>query len=295
MRSCFSQSFPPRSILAAFCWPWSPLGPRRPTSLSRSRCRCARAAIFRPAISASSATSGWGRIFRSALIPDKEQKITDSERKALPWPARSASCGPRSTSEQLVVRFRNPQDDATRLRNRELIEKYLGISMEWPKNNGLHLPDDFRSDGPHDSAGARPGIARRRVRPLSARLAEPGGVQTLVFDYPNDGPIAWSGDRLSDDLKALSARNTRAAGGDRGSQHGRAGEPLLPGNARQAAELRDRSVHARHAAQRLGLERRAAGGRTVSRIAEEEPGELGNRCRMAWAKPPTICGRAANF
>ena len=27
--------------------------------------------------------------------------------------------------------------------NRELIEKYLGISMDWPKNNGLHLPDDF--------------------------------------------------------------------------------------------------------------------------------------------------------
>ncbi len=33
------------------------------------------------------------------------------------------------------------------------------------------------------------------------------GVQTLVFDYPNDGPIAWAGDRLSDDLKALSQQN----------------------------------------------------------------------------------------
>jgi pimeloyl-ACP methyl ester carboxylesterase len=32
-------------------------------------------------------------------------------------------------------------------------------------------------------------------------------VQTLVFDYPNGGPIAWAGDRLSDDLKALSEKN----------------------------------------------------------------------------------------
>ena len=41
----------------------------------------------------------------------------------------------------------------------------------------------------------------------SGRRVGTGAFKALVFDYPNDGPIAWSGDRLSDDLKALSAPN----------------------------------------------------------------------------------------
>ncbi len=80
--------------------------------------------------------------------------------------------------------------------------------MDWPEKNGLHLPDDF-----HPSA--------RTILLIHGLESHAGqfdrfqqacrkwGVQTLVFDYPNDGPIAWAGDRLSDDLKALSARNPR--------------------------------------------------------------------------------------
>ncbi len=106
---------------------------------------------------------------------------------------------------QLIVRLPNPQDDATRHRNRELIEKYLGISMDWPAGKGLHLPDDFRP-------AARTILL---VHGLESRADEfdrfrqacrNWGVQALVFDYPNDGPIAWSGDRLSEDLKALAAK-----------------------------------------------------------------------------------------
>lgn len=78
--------------------------------------------------------------------------------------------------------------------------------MDWPKDKGLHLPDDFR-----------PGIHTiLLVHGLESHADELGrfqqacrnwGVQTLVFDYPNDGPIAWSGDRVSEDLKALSEKH----------------------------------------------------------------------------------------
>ena len=35
------------------------------------------------------------------------------------------------------------------------------------------------------------------------------GIQPLIFDYPNDGPLAWSGERLAVDLKALNTKYPR--------------------------------------------------------------------------------------
>ncbi|HEY1785004.1 MAG TPA: alpha/beta fold hydrolase, partial [Pirellulales bacterium] len=147
-----------------------------------------------------------GTHFPLSLITDKEKKLTDGARKAILVASTVGIVRARVDGQQLVVRFRNPQDDATRLRNRELIEKYLGISMDWPQDKGLHLPEDFHP-------GARTVLL---IHGLESHAGEfdrfkqacrNWGVQTLVFDYPNDGPIAWAGDRLSDDLKALSARN----------------------------------------------------------------------------------------
>jgi pimeloyl-ACP methyl ester carboxylesterase len=149
-----------------------------------------------------------GTHFPLALIPEKEQKISDGAKKALTLASAVGIIRARVDDEQLVVRFRNPQDDATRLRNRELIEKYLGISMEWPKNNGLHLPDDFdpaaRTILLVHGLEAQAGEFRRFRE--ACRIWR---VQTLVFDYPNDGPIAWSGDRLSKDLIALGEKYPR--------------------------------------------------------------------------------------
>ncbi|HEX4142431.1 MAG TPA: alpha/beta fold hydrolase [Pirellulales bacterium] len=149
-----------------------------------------------------------GTHFPLALVTDKPQKITDGARKAIALASAVGIIRARVDDEQLVLRFRNPQDDATRLRNRELIEKYFGIAMDWPKNNGLHLPDGFDPmartillvHGLESDAGEF-----RRFRQACQRWA----VQTLVFDYPNDGPIAWAGDRLSDDLKALGEKYPR--------------------------------------------------------------------------------------
>jgi len=138
-----------------------------------------------------------------SLVPEKEHHITDAERKALAVAGVLGMVPAKIEDGQLVVRLRNPQDDATRRRNRALIEKYLGISMEWPKNNGLHLPEDF--DPTKRTILLVHGLDSdeadfRRFR----QACKAWQVQTLFFDYPNDGPIAWAGDRLSDDLKMLA-------------------------------------------------------------------------------------------
>ncbi|HEY1785178.1 MAG TPA: alpha/beta fold hydrolase, partial [Pirellulales bacterium] len=140
------------------------------------------------------------------LISDKERKLTDTERRALLAADAAGILSARFADGQIVFRFRNPQDDTTRRHHRQLIEKYLGLSMAWPAERGLHLPADFLP-------------AERTlllIHGLESHADEfdrfqqacrAWGVQTIVFDYPNDGPIAWSGDRLSEDLQRLSARH----------------------------------------------------------------------------------------
>ena len=73
---------------------------------------------------------------------------------------------------------------------------------EWPAGLGLHIPAEF---DPSRSTvllihGLGSGIAA--LLPMQAAF-ERWGVQVLTFDFPNDGPIAWSGDRLSTDLGKL--------------------------------------------------------------------------------------------
>jgi pimeloyl-ACP methyl ester carboxylesterase len=146
-----------------------------------------------------------GTRFPLALIPDKEQKLTDGARKALLVASLTGVLPSTIDDHQLVVKAPNPQDDSTRRRNRALIERLFGISMDWPNGKGLHLPDDFRPDA-HTILFVHGLESRAEQFDRFRQAARNWGVQALVFDYPNDGPIAWSGDRLSDDLKSLAAK-----------------------------------------------------------------------------------------
>ena len=158
-----------------------------------------------------------GMRFPLGLITDQERKLTDGERKALIIASAVGFLPSTIDDHRLVIKLPNPQDDATRRKNRELIEKYLGLSMDWPKDKGLHLPDDFRPD-------ARTILLVHGLESRSDELrrfqqaCRIWGVQTLVFDYPNDGPIAWSGDRLSEDLKAIAEKNPATARDNRGAR-----------------------------------------------------------------------------
>jgi pimeloyl-ACP methyl ester carboxylesterase len=109
----------------------------------------------------------------------------------------------RATATHVIVKIPNREDQQVRRRYRRLIGKTLGIDLdEWPQAKGLHLPTPFdpaaRSilliHGLESDADTWTGMTRAFRR---------HGIQVLTFDYPNDGPISWSGDRLSEELSAL--------------------------------------------------------------------------------------------
>jgi pimeloyl-ACP methyl ester carboxylesterase len=198
-------SIPPRSILAALVLALIAAGPAVADEFVEIVIPLREGCYFSPRDICQQCNERLGTHFPLALITDKEQKLADGARKAITLASAVGIIRAKVDDRQLVVKFRNPQDDATRLRNRELIEKYFGISMDWPKNNGLHLPDDFDPTAKTillvHGLESHAGEFRRFRQACKSWL-----VQTLVFDYPNDGPIAWAGDRLSDDLKGLGAK-----------------------------------------------------------------------------------------
>jgi pimeloyl-ACP methyl ester carboxylesterase len=143
-----------------------------------------------------------GTQFPLPLITDRQHRLSDRERQALFAANLLGVLRTEIDDQRLIIKLPNPQNDATRRRQRELIEKYLGISMAWPTGKGLHLPDDFRPAA-HTILLVHGLESRGEELGRFQQACRNRGVQTLLFDYPNDGPIAWSGDRLSDELKAL--------------------------------------------------------------------------------------------
>ena len=204
----FKPSFPPRSILAAMMLALLAIGAAAADEFVEIAVPLREGCYFSPRDFCQQCNERLGTHLPLGLITDREHRLTDGERKAIIIANAAGILRARVDERQMVVKLRNPQDDATRLRNRELIEKFFGISMDWPKDKGLHLPDAFDPavrtilmvHGLESDAGEF-----RRFRQACGTW----GVQTLVFDYPNDGPIAWSGDRMSDDLRALGEKYPR--------------------------------------------------------------------------------------
>ena len=71
--------------------------------------------------------------------------------------------------------------------------------MAWPADLGWHLPEDFQPNRRTVLLihGLESNIAS--MRPLQTAF-ERWGAQVIQFDFPNDGPIARSGDRLREAL-----------------------------------------------------------------------------------------------
>ncbi|HEV7226471.1 MAG TPA: alpha/beta fold hydrolase [Pirellulales bacterium] len=142
-------------------------------------------------------------------IPDRSIELTAVERAALVLANETGLLQVSVTPDRLVISVPNHEDDRVRRRRRERLEKLLHVPLtEWPEEKGLHLPDDF-------AAGRRTMLLVHGLEADASdlqRFAEAcrgSDVQVLFFDYPNDGPIAWSGDRLRTELNELSARHPK--------------------------------------------------------------------------------------
>lgn len=150
-----------------------------------------------------------GTSYQLEQVPDRRVELTVLERTALTLANEADLLRVSIASNRLVIKVPNHEDDHIRRRQRERLEKLLRVPLtRWPDEKGLHLPDDFEPDqrsmllvhGLEGSAGDL-----RRFKEACRR----SDIQFLYFDYPNDGPIAWSGDRLREELNELSVRHPK--------------------------------------------------------------------------------------
>lgn len=142
-------------------------------------------------------------------IPDRRIELTSLERAALVLANETGLLRVSITPDQLVISVPNREDDRVRQRQRERLEKLLHVPLtEWPTEKGLHWPDDF-------AAGRRTMLLVHGLEADAsdlqrfARACRESDIQPILFDYPNDGPIAWSGDRLRTELNELLVRHPK--------------------------------------------------------------------------------------
>jgi pimeloyl-ACP methyl ester carboxylesterase len=136
-------------------------------------------------------------------IRDRKIKLTTLERAALVLAGEAGLIRVSIDDDKLVIGVPNREDDRVRRRIRQRLEKLLHLPLsEWPKEKGLHLPDDFHPD--RRTMLLVHGLEADAIdlKPF-ARACRDTGIQAILFDYPNDGPIAWSGDRLRSELEDL--------------------------------------------------------------------------------------------
>lgn len=150
-----------------------------------------------------------GTRYRLDQIPDRLIELTALERAALALANEAGLLKGSITGDQIVISVPNHEDDRVRRRQRERLERLFHIPLTaWPTDKGLRLPDDFAPE-------------RRTMLLIHGLEADAcdlqrfqeacrrSDIQFLYFDYPNDGPIAWSGDRLRQQLNELSVQQPK--------------------------------------------------------------------------------------
>ncbi len=149
------------------------------------------------------------RIAHAEFVPGDEREIelTGADKITMQIAATIGVVKIELTDDHLMIQVPNSEDDEVRRQRRRQLESALGVSLvDWPKGKGLHLPDKFDAARPtvllihgmNSNLASLSGLSREFARQ---------GIQVCSFDYPSNGPIAWSGNRLSDELKIFASEN----------------------------------------------------------------------------------------
>jgi pimeloyl-ACP methyl ester carboxylesterase len=150
------------------------------------------------------------RTFKSGYpverIPDRQVEITPAEKLLLQAMPSSHLREIRFEKDRVILRLPNPENDENRVAMRRRLQDALGVDAAlWPKAKGLSVPPGFQPRGRSilflHGLGSSPEAFASFATACRAR-----GIQVLTFDYPNQGPLAISGQRLADDLVQLSGR-----------------------------------------------------------------------------------------
>jgi len=141
---------------------------------------------------------------------DRQIELTVAEKAMLLAAKEAGVLEVRFEPDRLRIWIPNTEHDDVRREHRRRLERLFGISLpEWPDGKGLHVPERFDPRQQtallvHGLEGGQRGLERL------ADACQATGFQVLQFDYPNTGPIAWSGDRLRQELSTFALEHPTA-------------------------------------------------------------------------------------
>ena len=192
-----------------------------------------------------------GTHYQLEKTADRQIELRGLERAALLLADDAGLFKAQFESDRLVLTISDRQDDQSRRIIRDRLSRILRVPISsWPSHLGIHLPKDFDSSRPtvlltHGLEGDA-----LSLQPMTMVFVR-RGVQVATFDFPNDGPIAWSGDRLSTELKELVVHHPRLHVAIVGHSMGGLVARYCARNARQESRLRDGRVPPGDAKSRL--------------------------------------------
>ena len=144
------------------------------------------------------------RLSRDTSSPDRCELLA-ADRLALLAAEQAGLLKVRIGRDRLTIEF------SSEVKANNTVRKLFGKLLDpppvtWPEGTGLQLPEKF--DPKRRTALLIHGLESnsRDMQPL-ARACRRLGWQVLMFEYPNDGPLADSGRRLSSDLKSLTKKH----------------------------------------------------------------------------------------
>ena len=133
-----------------------------------------------------------GQTYASLENANDRVELRWAERVALRAADAAGIMNVQFRADRIVITFSDPS------RSRQVAQL---LQVDW----GLGVPPDF--DPHRHTVAVIHGLesSPAQFTGLAYGLRKQG-VQVLLFDYPNDGPIALAGDRLSQDLKHLATK-----------------------------------------------------------------------------------------
>ncbi len=139
---------------------------------------------------------GWN--YPLDAMPDRKVSLHPGERLALALAEQAGWMDVEFREDLLLIRVANTENDEVR-------KQLNSLFFDWPSDKKLHWDASF--DPQASTIVLVHGLESQPSDFVRFQQAcETAGIQCIVFDYPNDGPLLWSGMRLREELLALEKR-----------------------------------------------------------------------------------------
>tara|TARA_Y100001934_G_C12343531_1_gene771519 strand:+ start:439 stop:1713 length:1275 start_codon:yes stop_codon:yes gene_type:complete len=136
-------------------------------------------------------------------LPNKSIEITPAEKIAIKILAATGWLDVSFEDDCIVLKMPNQEHPDVRRENREFFKKYFDVKFQEPV---LHVPPNLNSTTKTVLIIHGLESSPKELRPIQ-RCFEKSGIQTLIYEYPNDGSLAYAGDELANLLTKFQTKH----------------------------------------------------------------------------------------